>query len=238
MNDVEEDIAYVESCYEPAAPPRNRTTPSGAVAWALEKLKQEHYPSHRAADIGCGKGRNTLFLARKGMDVTAMDFSLNAIETLNKMAIRQKVRDKIRAFAYDITEDWPIEPHSMDLVIDTFCFKHLDNKLSLQTYKENLLRALNTRGHYLISLGSIGDGYYGRYMRHRNQASMPVDDAVKIDPVNGIESPIFSREKIIKFFSPEFELHHELKSLDQYDKAKDDGAYALLFRRAPKWFYT
>jgi SAM-dependent methyltransferase len=37
-------------------------------------------PASRALDLGCGEGRNALWLAERGWDVTAVDFSAVAIE--------------------------------------------------------------------------------------------------------------------------------------------------------------
>ena len=37
-------------------------------------------------DLGCGDGRNALFLASKGFDVKALDLSLVGIEKMNRFA--------------------------------------------------------------------------------------------------------------------------------------------------------
>jgi SAM-dependent methyltransferase len=200
--------------------------------------------SHRiglrnAVDVGCGKGRNSLFLARKGMNVTAMDFAPNAVATLQKMASRLKLGEKVRAIVQDATDEWPVETHHTDLAIDTFCFRHLPTLEACQIYKKNLLRILGANGYYLFSFASIGDGYYGHYVREPSQAPMPVDKAVCIDPTYGVECPLYTREKIIRFFLPELEVLDELKSEKRPGPdSKKSETYALLFRRSPKWIYT
>ncbi|MFY9287946.1 MAG: class I SAM-dependent methyltransferase [Alphaproteobacteria bacterium] len=238
MSNWENNMAYLPGDCETATPVRTRSVVSGAVSWAWEHLKARHARLLNAVDLGCGKGRNTLFLARKGLHVTAMDFAPNAIDALQKSAIRQKLHTKIRAFVQDINEDWPLKSDEADLVVDTFCFKHLSSKEEYESYKKNLLRILSVGGHYLLSFNSIGDGYYGSYMRTAAQPAMPVDDAVKIDPINGVESTLFSREKAIEFFGPELEVFAELKSNESDGNVQRDGTYALLFHRAPKWFYS
>lgn len=238
MQDFKDSLPRQEPQYEPATPSRSRTTPSGAVEWCLEQLKKHPYYMREAIDLGCGKGRNSIFLARKGFHVTSMDFSPGAIESLNKTAARLGLSDKIRSAVYDVTTDWPVAPHTTDLIIDAFCFRHIASQTDCQIYKSNLLRALTVYGHYLISLKSIGDGYYGQYRRRHNQARMPVDSAVCIDPVNGVESSLYSREKIVAFFRPELQICAEFKDLSPYSRGKDDGTYALLFHRNPKSFYT
>jgi cyclopropane fatty-acyl-phospholipid synthase-like methyltransferase len=47
--------------------------------------------SRPVLDIGCGQGRNTLFLARKGLQVDALDPSRVAVETVAKIAARENL---------------------------------------------------------------------------------------------------------------------------------------------------
>jgi len=46
-------------------------------------------PRGRALDIACGKGRNALFLARHGFDVTAIDISPVALEIAQSRAVER-----------------------------------------------------------------------------------------------------------------------------------------------------
>jgi 2-polyprenyl-3-methyl-5-hydroxy-6-metoxy-1,4-benzoquinol methylase len=41
----------------------------------------------RALDIGCGNGRNSLYLATQGFDVTGLDISNNSIEWANELSV-------------------------------------------------------------------------------------------------------------------------------------------------------
>jgi SAM-dependent methyltransferase len=216
-------------------PSSMRTAPSGAVVWALEELKRQNFPLREAIDVGCGKGRNSLYLARQGMHVTGMDFTPSAIQHLNESAVAEGLADKIRALSYDVTEPWPLAPESADLVVDAFCFKHITPHEARDSYKQSLLRVLRTRGHYLISFASIGDGYYGRYVTRR----VDEHEEVVIDPVNGIESAIFSRQRVLQFFMPELdlltEIHHNKPSA-MHGHVYDRSAYALLLRRNPRFY--
>jgi methylase of polypeptide subunit release factors len=95
-----------------------RTTPSQAVVWAVEELRRQGYPLRSAIDIGCGRGRNTLYLAQQGMQVTALDLMPNAIAALQADAAHHGLQDQIRTLTQDATEPWPIAPDSADLIID------------------------------------------------------------------------------------------------------------------------
>ena len=66
---------YSDDGYEP------RQTPSALLTEWLDDL-----PPGRALDLACGTGRNALFLAEKGYDVTAIDISPRAIKLAEQMA--------------------------------------------------------------------------------------------------------------------------------------------------------
>jgi SAM-dependent methyltransferase len=67
----------------------------------------------RALDLACGEGRNALWLARRGWDVTGVDFSAVAIDKARRMAAEAGVAARfVRA---DLAEHVP-EPASADLV--------------------------------------------------------------------------------------------------------------------------
>lgn len=46
----------------------------------------EHLPSGRALDLACGEGRNAIWLAQNGWEVTAVDFSPVGIEKARRVA--------------------------------------------------------------------------------------------------------------------------------------------------------
>ena len=62
-----------------------RTHPTALLAEWLPKLEfRETHP--RAIDVGCGTGRNTIYLARRGWRVDAVDVSEVALEGLTENA--------------------------------------------------------------------------------------------------------------------------------------------------------
>lgn len=219
-------------------PSSTRETPSGPVEWAVGELKRRGYPLREAADIGCGKGRNSIYLAQQGLHVTAMDFTPDAISHLSEKARTLGLADKIRPIVQDVTEPWPMAPASVDLAVDVFCFKHISIKEARDSYKESLLRVLRARGHYLISFASIGDGYYGRYIKA--PVADPADaEEVIVDPVNGIESVLYGPKTVKRFFGPELdllaEIQHNVPS-EMHGETYQRSTYAMLFQHNPLSF--
>ena len=72
-------------------------------------------------DLGCGDGRNALFLAESGFDVTAVDTSAAGIEKLQHLAdarglsIRTEIRD-MRTYDFKTTYDLIIVHGSLHLI--------------------------------------------------------------------------------------------------------------------------
>jgi SAM-dependent methyltransferase len=76
-------------------------------------------------DIGCGRGRHSLFLAEMGFDVTATDISPEGIEQLKKEAKKRKLDNKIRTLVGDMLE-LPFENNSFDCALGFYSIFHTD----------------------------------------------------------------------------------------------------------------
>ena len=55
-------------------------------------------------DLGCGSGRNSLYLGKEGFKVTCVDISSEAINTLLLKAQEMGVKDKIKAIVQDASK--------------------------------------------------------------------------------------------------------------------------------------
>ncbi|RKZ03559.1 XRE family transcriptional regulator, partial [Candidatus Fermentibacteria bacterium] len=75
-------------------------TPSNSCYRVLQMLPPER--SLRLLDIGCGEGRNAIFFARNGYQVTAFDTSAAGVEKTRQLAAEAGVT--IDAFVADINE--------------------------------------------------------------------------------------------------------------------------------------
>lgn len=76
----------------------------------------------RVLELGCGNGRNAIFLARLGCDVTAVDFSERALAWARESARQAGVRPEFRRCS---VFDAQVPAGSCDLVYDCGCFHHL-----------------------------------------------------------------------------------------------------------------
>jgi len=74
-------------------------------------------PGQRALAVGDGEGRNAVWLARQGLDVTLVDISPVGLEKARRLAREHGCR--IETIAADLTQwDWPVD--QFDLAVEIF----------------------------------------------------------------------------------------------------------------------
>ena len=184
------------------------TEPSGSLEDAVTRLERSGLRGGLAVDIGCGTGRNSLYLADRGYTVVSMDFVPRMVSSLQDL-IRGTEREKrIFPFCQSVSAAWPMAERSRDLAVDMFCFKHLVTDKDRSAYISELERALAPSGHFLLTLAGQDDGYYGPLPR------VPGDFPGKtiVDPENSIPSALYEKDDIESMFSKFlFTEHYEKK---------------------------
>lgn len=98
----------------------------------------------RVLELGCGNGRNAVFLAGQGCHVDAVDFSAEAISWARE---RAAAADVSVSFQRCSIFDASIPGASYDLVYDAGCFHHLPPHRR-KDYVELVIRALKPSGSY------------------------------------------------------------------------------------------
>lgn len=89
----------------------------------LEEYSGLFPPGRRALDLACGAGRNAVYLAERGWDVTACDFSLEGLRKAQQLARERGVR--LQLFCTDL-ETAQLPPAAFDLIL---CFFYLERDL-------------------------------------------------------------------------------------------------------------
>jgi tellurite methyltransferase len=113
----------------------------GAPSQEIRDVVSELPSGARVLDLGCGEGRNALFLAEQGFDVTAVDISSAGIRKLEALA---KGRDvKIRAEVADM-RNYQFKD-SFDLIISHGCL-HLIERECWQQIISRFMAHTNAEG--------------------------------------------------------------------------------------------
>ena len=116
-------------------------------ALLVEAVAARQTPPGRALDIGCGSGVFSVWLAERGYDVTAIDFTPAALEMARDRA--QKAGADITFHEVDVTTPWEA-PAPFDVVVDSGCLHCFGAPAPRAAYRANVLSWLAPNGDYLL----------------------------------------------------------------------------------------
>jgi len=119
----------------------NKTRDADAVA--LQTVLAT-LPLNKVLEVGCGTGKNTVWLAQKDNRVTAMDFS----EAMLQKA-KAKVDNELVTFVQaDIKQKWPFERNAFDWVTCNLVLEHVQD---LKPVIKEAARVLKSGGYLFVS---------------------------------------------------------------------------------------
>ena len=155
--------------------PWHRDAPDGFV---LDVVAARAKPG-RALDLGCGSGVFSVWMAKKGYEVTGLDFIPRAIDMSRERAEAEGVQ--VNWINADLLS-WTA-PGQFDVIVDSGCLHSLIGG-DVCRYKQQLLRWLAPAGDYVL-------GHFGK--RHWL-------DWRPIGPTRR------TREQLVRLFAPELEV--------------------------------
>lgn len=82
----------------------------------------------RVLDLGCGRGLNTLLMAKFGAEVVAIDISEESPRIINQLSKELGLSDKVTAYAGDFRE-LSFAPRSFDFIVGQAFLHHLVDEL-------------------------------------------------------------------------------------------------------------
>ncbi len=100
----------------------------------------------RLIDIGCGNGRNSVFFAKEGFEVHAVDRSDDVLKDLDLHGVMPH--------CHSVTDFWLFEDSFFDIAMDIFCYCYQTDPEKKQLYRSELMRVLRSEGIYLLSVPS------------------------------------------------------------------------------------
>ena len=109
-------------------------------------------------DLGSGKGQDALFFAKNDLSVTAVDFSDNALQLLDKMAAIKNL--KIKTIQQSI-DDLHFKDSSFDIIYAHLSLHYFPDKQTTKIFNQ-LYKMLKKDGLLFVKCKSTDDAYYGR----------------------------------------------------------------------------
>ncbi|NEU05040.1 methyltransferase domain-containing protein [Clostridium senegalense] len=108
----------------------------------------------KALDIGCGNGRNSLYLAQNGWDVIGIDFSNTTIEWAIETAKASSINVD---FLCQSIFEFENELDSFDFIYDSGCFHHIKPHRRNQ-YLNIILKYLKKDGYFAMTCFNLKGG--------------------------------------------------------------------------------
>ena len=160
------------------------TEPSEPAKTAADLFSKEN--AKTILELGSGQGRDTLFFARNGFRVYALDYSEVAIRTIREKAGETGLSGLILPTRHDIRAPLPFEDGALD-----GCFSHMLFCMALTAEELDFLsgeirRVLKRGGLNIYTVRHIDDPHYRKGI-HRGE---------EMYEVGGFIVHFFSREKV------------------------------------------
>lgn len=134
---------------------------SSGVIKFLDWLKDKvDITTMKSIELGCGKGRNVVWLAKQGIESTGIDFSKSAIGEAQRRAVKSEMEDKTHFFFHDATTPWEFPDSSFDIVIDCFATTDIESETGRKFAASEMVRILKPEGYLLAYLLSPQDEYH------------------------------------------------------------------------------
>ena len=154
-------------------------TPAKEVYFLAQNWKDKGYKEF--LDVGCGFGRNSIFMAKQNFNVSTFDLSEYSVETTKQKAKEQNVILKDICVADML--NMPYLDNSFDCLLAMNVISHTD-KIGFNKILSEIRRVLKPNGEAYFTVGSKESYWFN------NPVCIPVDDCTKIRVEDGPENGI------------------------------------------------
>jgi len=177
------------------------TTPSRPARYAANLAGQAR--SRKILELGAGQGRDTLYFARRGFEVTALDYSTTALATLNAEARWSGISTAVTTVCHDVKQPLPFTSEAFDV-----CYSHMLYCMALTTdelefLSQDIRRVLRPGGLNIYSARNTSDADYGK-------GTARGEDMYES---NGFIVHFFSREKVVRLATG-----YEFLALEEFEE--------------------
>src|SRR5260221_680249 len=119
---VPKELWDLEFRVKHAIPSSTRLEPAKALQLFSEILSLG--PPMKVLDAGAGNGRNAVYLAKKGCDVTAVDFSDFALAETRRRVTEARLQSRVTVVRHFMDDPVPFADESYDFILDSYVFCH------------------------------------------------------------------------------------------------------------------
>ncbi len=181
----------------------------------LERESKRQYlnTQARVLDIGCGNGRNLIYLAQTyGMRGYGIDISNVAIEKAEPLSEGLPIEYQVGSMA----DPLPLPDGTQTLVLDMMS-SHFLKKAEREALLEEVVRVLRTGGWLFFKSFLADEDLHTKRLLKEHPAD---EEGAYIHPVLGVYEYVWTEEKAREFFEPYFEIHKFAKSHKHINRGK------------------
>lgn len=161
------------------------TEPNDFLAASLKHLK----PGGTVLCLAEGEGRNSVFLAQHGYQVTAVDYSAVGLEKARNLAAAKEVEIKTQLVDLD---DYPINSESYDGIVSIFC--HLPRSIRQKIHSQ-INPSLKTGGSFIMEAYTPKQLLYGTGGPPQEELLMELDQVrEELNPLKIVYAKEVTRE--------------------------------------------
>jgi len=132
--------------------------PSNFALLCLNHMKTNN--AKRVLELGAGHGRDTTFFASNGIEVDALDYSVIAVEILDK--VTKEKRLPIKAQFFDVKRPLPFPDSYFDAVYSHMLLNMRFSLDQLHIIFSEIKRVLKPKGLNFFSVRNYNDKSYGK----------------------------------------------------------------------------
>jgi ubiquinone/menaquinone biosynthesis C-methylase UbiE len=168
--------------------------PSSGVVLFHEWMKE--VAGLRGLEMGCGKGRNAIWLARQGAEMTGFDFSPAAVREAEKRAAAARHGESTARFiVQDAARPWPFKDNTFDFAVDCFASTDIDSPQGRAFARDEFVRVLKPGGFLLVYTLSTDDAFHAGMI---TRAPAPEKNSF-FHPTGKFEK-VFDRAELAEFY--------------------------------------
>lgn len=133
--------------------------PSEVARKTAELFRQEG--STNILELGGGQGRDTLYFASQGFNVTCLDYAAEGVKNIAQKAQEAGLSHAINVICHDVRQSLPFTDASFDA-----CYSHMLFCMALTTVElvflsQEIRRILKPGGLNVYTVRHTGDSHYG-----------------------------------------------------------------------------
>ncbi len=121
----------------------------------------DYFPDNgKILELGCGIGKDSIYLAQNGFNVTALDFYSEAIKRAKQDSSNKKIK-QIDFLVHDISKKLKLNDNSFDVIFAHLSLHYFTDKVTRKIFQE-INRVIKISGILCVCCKSINDPLYGQ----------------------------------------------------------------------------